>query len=48
MSNDIPTTLTYTCPGYDFFAEKWKRCRDVYARSDRIKEKSEVYLPKSR
>ena len=48
MSNDIPTTLTNTCPGYDFFAEKWKRCRDVYAGSDRIKEKSEVYLPKSR
>lgn len=48
MSNNIPTTLTYTCPGYDFFAEKWKRCRDVYAGSDRIKEKSEEYLPKSR
>lgn len=39
---------TFVSNDYDFFAKKWKRCRDVYDGSDRIKEKSETYLPKSR
>ena len=38
----------YTCPGYDFFLQKWKRCRDVYAGSDNIKNQSDTYLPKNR
>lgn len=48
MSTKSTTLASYTCTGYDFFLQKWKRCRDVYAGSDNIKEKSEIYLPKSR
>ena len=48
MKTNSPLLISYTCEGYDFFSEKWKRCRDVYDGSDRIKQKSEKYLPKSR
>lgn len=48
MKSNSPKVVSYTCAGYEFFSRKWKRCRDVYDGADRIKEKSEVYLPKSR
>ena len=48
QDNTTANLLSFTCDDYDFFAKKWKRCRDVYAGSDKIKEKTETYLPKSR
>ena len=48
MKTNSPLLISYKCEGYDFFSDKWKRCRDVYDGSDRIKQKSETYLPKSR
>ena len=48
MQNDKPITYSFASMDYQEFLDKWKRCRDVYAGSDRIKEKSDIYLPKSR
>ena len=48
MKTNTTPLISYTCDGYDFFKKKWTRCRDVYEGSDRIKQKSDTYLPKSR
>ena len=38
----------FTSLGFDEFLAKWQRCRDVYAGSERVKERGAKYLPMSR